>query len=201
MAETLDITPKIELPTPMQLRRFAATVMAAANSGNNLRQWKRTVEPTFVWADTRYNTENGKVEQLERRSGRFARRVLEVVNNNAEDGIDRVIPDDRWSLLYSELIQDHLYGKEWVGTHKRYSFEWDNWGTIKSTCIITEASALHNNQLLPDISMSDDGEVELSDSGSNDIIRREIVSKEHFSALMSNARLYHASLRSNDVAA
>jgi hypothetical protein len=198
MTEILKQTPQLELPTPMQLRRFAATAMAAASAGNKLRKQQTSLEPAFVWVDARYNLRDNKPEQFERRSGRFARRILEITHNNAADGREMVIPDDRWSLRYNELMQDHLYGNEWIGTLKRYAFEWDNWGTIQSVCTIREASAAHKNQLFPEL--TDEGTV-IPDDAFSPSVRQEIVSKEHFGELIGSVRSYHASLWSEDRAA
>lgn len=198
MSEILSRTHQIELPTPTQLRRFAATAMAAANAGNRLKRKQASLEPAYVWVDAKFSYRDDQVEQFERRSGRFARRILEITHDNAEDGRERVIPADRWSLRYNELMQDHLFGNQWVGTLKRYAFEWDNWGTIQSVCTIHEASAAHNNQLFPDL--DNDGDVVLEEMPVT-AMRQEIVSKEHFGELISNVRTYHASLRGDDRAA
>jgi hypothetical protein len=192
MTETLNRKPQIELPTPTQLRRFAATAMAAANASNKLHKRQGSYEPTFVWVDAKYKFQDGKAEQFERRSGRFARRVLDIVHDNAENGLEKIVPADRWSLRYSELIQDNLYGNEWVGTLKRYAFEWDNWGTIESRCTIMDASAMHKNKIFPTI--DDEGSVDTEFTSLNPSVRHAIVGKEHFGELIAGVRSYRATL-------
>jgi hypothetical protein len=198
MSEILSKTHQIELPTPTQLRRFAATAMAAASASNRLKKKQESLEPAYVWVDAKYTFRDDQVEQFERRSGRFARRVLEITHDNAQDGMEKIIPADRWSLRYNELMQDHLVGNQWVGTLKRYAFEWDNWGTIQSVCTTHEASAAHKNQIFPEL--NSDGIIVPEDASAT-AVRREIVSKEHFGELISNVRTYHASLWAEDKAA
>lgn len=138
------LTGDVDLPTPSQLRKIALKALLLANRQDALFKLtnKKRIEPTIGWVDSRYDEQD---ERFQRVSCLLTRKVLAMPD--CETQIEHPVLLDVWRLRYHELAQDRIGGNEWIGSLKRYVFEWDATSTTLAVCHTRELPSVEQEEV------------------------------------------------------
>lgn len=132
------------LPTPSQLRKIALKALLLANRQDALFKFtnKKRIEPTIGWVDSQYYEGD---ERFQRVSCLLTRKVLAMPDYETQ--IEHPVRLDAWRLRYHELAQDRIGGSEWIGSLKRYVFEWDTTSTSLAVCHTRELPSVDQEEI------------------------------------------------------